>query len=296
MCHLFGLSAAPRRVRATFWLMEAPLSLAEQSHGEPDGTGLGTFTADGTPLVEKQPLAAYADAAFATEAKTRESATFVAHIRFATMGRLDANNTHPFVQRDRVFAHNGDIGDLPALEAELGPYLDLVRGDTDSERYFALITKHVDDNGGDVAAGITAAATWIAENLPLTSINFVLVSALELWALRYPATHDLLMLDRVAGGASGRRPLRHAAVEPRRIGARSTDLTRHGAVVVATEPMDEDPGWSELRPGELLHVGPNHEVSRTLVLPHPPRRPMRLEDVEARVAATRAEPGAPPER
>ncbi|MBX3198670.1 MAG: class II glutamine amidotransferase [Labilithrix sp.] len=294
MCHLFGLSAAPRRVRATFWLMDAPFSLAEQSQQEPDGTGLATFDASGRPVVEKQPLAAFADAAFASEAKTRESATFVAHIRFATMGRLAASNTHPFAQRDRVFAHNGDIGDLPALERELGSYLELVRGETDSERYFALITKRVDEHGGDVAAGIDAAVRWIAENLPLTSINFVLASALELWALRYPATHDLFVLERAAGGASGQRPLRHSAREARRIRAHSPDLARHGAVVVATEPMDEDPGWSELRPGELLHVGPDHEVTRTLVLPHPPRHPMRPEDVEARVATTRARLDAPP--
>ena len=41
MCRLFGLSGAPRTVRATFWLVEAPDSLAVQSRREPDGTGLG---------------------------------------------------------------------------------------------------------------------------------------------------------------------------------------------------------------------------------------------------------------
>jgi predicted glutamine amidotransferase len=288
MCRLFGLSAAPQSVRATFWLMDAPDSLAEQSRREPDGTGLGTFFADGTPRVEKQALAAYADTQFAVEAKTRESTTFVAHIRFATMGPLAAKNTHPFVQRDRLFAHNGDIGNLPELEAELGSYCDLVHGDTDSERYFALITKHIDVHGGDVTAGITTAVRWIGENLPLTSINFVLITPLELWALRYPETHDLLVLERCAGGLSGRRPLHHAS-QPRRIRAHSTDLARHRAVVVATEQMDEDPGWSELRSGELLHVGPDLEVSRTIILPRPPRHPMRPDELEERVSATQSQ-------
>ena len=41
-------------------------------------------------------------------------------------------------------AHNGAFGDLPRLEAELGDYLGRVHGDTDSERMFALITKHID--------------------------------------------------------------------------------------------------------------------------------------------------------
>lgn len=63
-------------MRATFWLLEAPDSLAQQSRREPDGTGLGTFSADGAPLVEKQPLAAYADEQFAQEARERQSTTF----------------------------------------------------------------------------------------------------------------------------------------------------------------------------------------------------------------------------
>src|SRR2546430_6792314 len=162
MCRLFGLSAAPRRVRATFWLLDASDSLAKQSRHEPDGTGLGTFTADGSPRVDKQPLAAYQDAEFAHEARERESATFVAHIRYASTGGLATANTHPFVQHGRLFAHNGVLGELPRLEAALGDYRDLVAGDTDSERFFALITRHVDEHAGDVTAGITAAARWVA--------------------------------------------------------------------------------------------------------------------------------------
>ena len=122
MCRLFGLSAAPQRVHATFWLLEAPDSLAAQSRREPDGTGLGVFDADGAPRIWKQPLAAYADEKFAYEAKQCESATFLAHIRYASTGGVEPRNTHPFTQHRRLFAHNGVIGDLPALEARLGDY------------------------------------------------------------------------------------------------------------------------------------------------------------------------------
>lgn len=113
MCRLFGLSAAPHRVHATFWLLEAEDSLAQQSRRMPDGTGLGTFGPDGAPRVEKQPLAAYEDRQFAREAKDRESRTFVAHVRYATTGSVLPANTHPFEQRGRLFAHNGVVEDLP---------------------------------------------------------------------------------------------------------------------------------------------------------------------------------------
>ena len=51
MCRLFGLAATPRRVTATFWLIDAPDSLAVQSRREPDGVGLGLFEPDDTALM-----------------------------------------------------------------------------------------------------------------------------------------------------------------------------------------------------------------------------------------------------
>ena len=69
MCRLFGLTAAPHRVHARFWLLEAPDSLSQQSRKNADGTGLGIFSADGEPVLDKQPIAAYEDRAFAGEAR-----------------------------------------------------------------------------------------------------------------------------------------------------------------------------------------------------------------------------------
>jgi len=267
--------------------MDAPDSLAEQSRRMPDGTGLGTFTEGGEPRVEKQPLAAYEDAQFAVEAKSRESSTFVAHVRFATTGDKQSKNTHPFLQKGRMFAHNGVIEDLVALDAQLGAYRDLVVGDTDSERFFALITKYIDEHAGDVTAGVVAATQWIASNLPLLSLNFVLTSPKELWALRYPSTHHLLFLERQAGGTSGKRQLHHASGAST-IRVRSAHLAHHSSVIVASEQMDEDPGWSPLQSGELLHVSGDLEVSRRMILDQPPARPLSLRDLDETSAAAQA--------
>ncbi|WP_263247213.1 class II glutamine amidotransferase [Saccharopolyspora rosea] len=284
MCRLFGLTAGARRVRATFWLVEAPDSLARQSRREPDGTGLGTFRPDGTPLVEKEPVAAYADPRFAREARERESPTFLAHVRYASSGALEARNTHPFEQRGRLFAHNGVIGDLPALEAELGQHRSLVSGDTDSERFFALVTRHIDANGGDIGAGIAAAVRWIVDALPVYSLNLVLTTSDELWALRYPETHSLFVLRRAAGGPHGDRYLEHAS-SAGRIRTRSGQLARLPSVVVASERMDEDPGWRPLRPGELVHVDRELTVRAYPVVDGPPRRTLEL---DSRAAASQA--------
>ncbi|WP_040699526.1 class II glutamine amidotransferase [Nocardia vinacea] len=286
MCRLFGLSAAPRRVRATFWLLDAPDSLSIQSRREPDGVGLGTFTADGAPLVEKQPIAAYQDVQFAREARERESMTFVAHIRYATTGGLQPINTHPFEQRGRLFAHNGVLHGLDELDSELGDYLDLVHGDTDSERFFALITKRTDQHDGDVTAGITDAVRWIADRLPVYALNLVLTTATNLWALRYPDTHSLFVLEREPGGPQGDRHLDQAGRAG--IRTRSGHLREFPAVVVASERTDEDPCWRAIAPGELLHVDDHLRVRSTTVLDSAPRHPLSLAQLDSRAAAAQS--------
>ncbi|QEC47335.1 class II glutamine amidotransferase [Baekduia soli] len=287
MCRLFGLTGGDRAVRATFWLLEAPDSLARQSRREPDGTGVGWFGPDGRPEVAKQPLAAYADQAFAREARELESTTFVAHIRYATTGTVQAANTHPFAQRGRLMAHNGVVQDLPRLERELGDDLALVQGDTDSERLFALITREIGRHDGDVGAGIASAARWVAAHLPVYALNLVLATPAGLWALRYPAVHELWVLRRAAGGARGDRHL-DAASAGGTVRVRSAHLSRRPAVIVASEPMDADPGWRLLEPGELLHVDHGLAVRSTIAVPEAPARPLTLGDLDEKAAAAQA--------
>jgi predicted glutamine amidotransferase len=287
MCRLFGMSGGGRRVRATFWLLDAPDSLARQSRREPDGTGVGWFGDDGRPQVSKQPLPAYADQAFAREARELESTTFIAHIRYATTGEVDVRNTHPFEQRGRLFAHHGVVHDLERLEHELWDERALVRGDTDSERLFALITRDTDRHGGDVGAGIAAAARWVAENLPVYAMNIVLVTREDLWALRYPDTHELWVLERAAGGPLGRRHL-DAASAAGTVRVRSEHLLRHPSVIVASEPMDENAGWRPLEPGELIHVRPAPGLASSIVLDGPPAHQLTLDDLEPHAAAAQA--------
>jgi glutamine amidotransferase len=285
MCRLFGLSSAPLRTHATFWLLDAPDSLSRQSHRDPDGTGLGYFSADGTPHVDKAPIAAYADRAFAEDARQVESATFLAHVRYASTGSLDARNTHPFEQDGRLFAHNGVVEGLDRLDDHLGEDRTLVRGDTDSERLFALITREVRRQGGDVAAGIEHATRWIARNLPVYALNLVLVTPDRLWALRYPDTHELYVLERPAGGPCGTRHLDHSGSHGR-MRVHCARLADRPAVVVASERMDDNPGWRLLKPGELLAVGADLHTTRRVVLPGPPAHRLTLADLRPAAAAS----------
>jgi glutamine amidotransferase len=268
MCRLFAMSAGEQAVMATFWLLDAPNSLRSQSHRDADGTGLGYFGPDGRPHVDKAPIAAFDDREFASEARRIRSKTFVAHVRYATDGGLTHANTHPFCQAGRLFAHNGVVGDLPKLEDKLGDDLRLVGGESDSERYFALITREIARHDGDVAAGIRAAVRWVASELSIVSINFVLATPTELWALRYPETDTLFVLERPAGGPAaaedGAEPLVQTSSHGTRV--ESAAARSHRLVVVASERMDGDPGWRALRSGELLHVRTSLDVGSAFPL------------------------------
>jgi predicted glutamine amidotransferase len=286
MCRLFGMSAGSKPARATFWLLDAPDSLSAQSHREPDGTGLGWFDAQGGPHVSKQAHAAYSDRRFAREARELSSTTFLAHIRFASTGALELRNTHPFEQQGRLFAHNGVIEDLPALDAHLGDDRRLVKGDTDSERLFALITREIAAHDGSVPAGIESACKWIAANLPVFAINFLLADAGGLWALRYPATHPLYLLERAAG-----EPLEHSSSFGSRV--HSEDAVDQPLVVLASERMDSDSGWRLLEPGTLTRIDEALQVSTHTILADAPAHPLTIDDLNptAKSSQAAAKPG-----
>lgn len=273
MCRLFGLHAGRQAVSATFWLLDAPDSLAAQSRRNPDGTGLGVFDPSGRPELRKQPMAAWHDRAFSTEAHEMTGTTFLAHVRYATTGMLDVANTHPFLQDGRLFAHNGVVEGLDVLNDRLRAdgVAELVGGQTDSERVFALITAAARRNGGDIAAAIVEAVRWVSDNVPVYALNLLLSTATDLWALRYPDSHELYLLERPRDGALDMRT--------RRIHARSERLAETPSVVVASEQMDDDPRWRLLDPGELIHVDTDLRISTRSVFPEPPRYLLRRDDL-----------------
>ncbi len=107
------------------------------SHGNehPDGWGLATFYGNGVSL-EKEPVCSL-DSIYLKHRLTEdiEESVLLAHIRKASVGRIEYKNSHPFVLRDKAdrlwtLIHNGTIFESPLLE----PYAKRQKGSTDSER------------------------------------------------------------------------------------------------------------------------------------------------------------------
>ena len=275
MCRLFALHAGERDVAADFWLLNAPDSMSRQSEVNADGYGLAALTSKRGLIIIRNPVQAATNPAYQAVAQRLVAAEMVVHLRYADTGGTSLVNTHPFTQDGRAFAHNGVVGDLDRIEDRLGSNRAMVMGETDSERFFALITLSIRDAGGDVRAGITRAVQEIVESYELYSLNFVLGELGHIWAFRYPDTNPLHLLRREPGGSGGDDDLDHAdAAGTLRL--HSDDAAETALVVISSEKISEEPGWEEIASGELLHVGPDLEVERETIVSGPPRHPMVL--------------------
>jgi predicted glutamine amidotransferase len=296
MCRLFGMSGGQHEVQATFWLVDAPTSLLQLSETQPDGVGLGTFNADGTPWVYRKPVAANRSQTFIADAHEVRSRTFLAHIRHATAGEPKRENTHPFEQHGRLFAHNGVLGGLDELHTRLGDHAELVQGSTDSELYFTLMTKRIEEHGGDIAAGVAAAAQEIAADVPLYSLNMLLTTPTDVWALRYPDTNELWILERSIAALGGPGLDGPDAFDERSMSGITRVFSGQLAIlpstVIASQPMDSNPLWRLLESGELIHVDPELKVTSTIAVPDPPAEMLVLTADEAKAQEEDSAPSA----
>lgn len=288
MCRLFALHAGPDDVAAEFWLLDAPDSFARQSETNADGFGMASLTSREGLLLLKSPVQAVSSTTFEGVSRKAKASQYLAHLRYADTGGVALRNTHPFFADGRVFAHNGVVGDLDRLEERLGDARWMVNGETDSERFFALITVSIREAGGDVHAGIVAAVEELAAGYELYSLNFIMATVGHLWAFRYPEHNPLHILQR-AGGAG---PLDQQSAFGN-LHLRAPDCDDKPTVVISSERMDDSPSWEEVGVGELVHVGPDLTVERELVLDGPPAHRMVLRGAAAESQAyERDEPAA----
>ncbi|MFB4318899.1 class II glutamine amidotransferase [Actinomadura sp. 21ATH] len=283
MCRLFGMTTGGPRVRATFWLLDAPQSLHAQSRRQPDGTGLGWFSLGDEPVRDRAPIAAYENADFAAAATHVQSHTFVSHVRFASTGEVNVHNAHPFDMNDRLFAHNGVVQGLDVLDSWLTDVdRALMEGQTDSEMVFAYITAEI-RRQGDTTAGLISAVRRIAAELPVFALNILLAESGRLWALRYPDPNELWVLAPDLNGGGHARHL-DGGREPGHLDLAADHRTP--AHVVASERMDDDPGWRLMEPGELLVID---GLKATSLFPFdPPAHPLTQADLSAKEASSQA--------
>ncbi|HJB10836.1 MAG TPA: class II glutamine amidotransferase [Candidatus Brachybacterium merdavium] len=253
MCRLFALRS-DQPVTADLWLLDAPYSLLHQSRFNADGTGLGWIDERGQARLRKRPVAAFESEAFTQVATTLRARSMMAHVRLSSGTEHCEENTHPFLQDGILSAHNGVLMVTEEMrqrvrELDAGHH---VHGTTDSEWLAALVTGEVAAHGGNLRAGVVSALSWTIAHVPVYSVNLLVMTDTELIAVRLPATNELWVLERAATAEAPREPLEQSSDSLR---ARSEGLRDTRSVVVASEPMDDDPAWRLMDSGELIHLG-----------------------------------------
>ncbi|TNF03084.1 MAG: class II glutamine amidotransferase [Deltaproteobacteria bacterium] len=142
MCRIFGFrSVINSQVHTS--LVQADNALEQQSLRHPDGWGVSYYV-NGAPHVVKSDRTALDDSIFKRVSGVVSSQTVIAHIRNATLGKVNILNTHPFQFGSWTFAHNGNIKNFEKFRDEIvsniAPGLKrFILGTTDSETFFYFI-------------------------------------------------------------------------------------------------------------------------------------------------------------
>lgn len=223
-------------------LLDAPHALLRQAYAPRDMRGGGTVNVDGfgagwygaegaDPVRYRSARPIWSDTAFAGLAATIRTGALLAAVRSATVGMpVTETAAAPFAEGRWLFSHNGVVRGWPdsmAGPASALPVTDLLTLDagTDSALLWALLRQRL-RAGADPAAALPELVATIAAAAPGSRLNLLLTDGATIWATAW--SHAL-----------------SARVD-------------EAAATVASEPIDDPCGWSEVPDRHLLVARPGH--------------------------------------
>ncbi|WP_045743150.1 ergothioneine biosynthesis protein EgtC [Actinoplanes rectilineatus] len=238
MCRHLAYLGSP--VPLERFLLGLPHALAVQAWAPRDMRGGGTVNADGfgagwfppgatVPVRYRSAMPIWSDAALPALAAATTSGALLAAIRSATVGMpVVETAAAPFTDGHWLFSHNGVVkgwpGSLAGLAGEL-PIEDLLTLDapTDSAALFALVRARL-RAGWPAAKAVTTVLAEVTAAAPGSRLNLLLTDGTQIVASTLG--HSL-----------------HVLAGP-------------DAVLVASEPLDDDPAWQPVPDGHLLVATP----------------------------------------
>ncbi len=253
MCRLLGLMAN-QEVDLEFSLGRFKTYAASHQHG----WGLGWYEKGRTRIYKEAGLASN-DPDYDQRSKEVRSKIIIAHVRRATEGKPARVNSHPFRYQSWLFAHNG-LAPREALLSQLTEtYKKDIEGQTDSEIYFRWILQCVREKG-EAVAGIKKALAEIARtdySKGTGGLNFLMSDGLSLYAFRFsnPESLNYYSLYYLLRNPVEKRPSEFISEETSAL-VRSKSLAGERAVLVCSEKLTDE-NWQEVKPGQLLVVGPD---------------------------------------
>ncbi|MEU1753147.1 ergothioneine biosynthesis protein EgtC [Micromonospora matsumotoense] len=238
MCRHLAYLGPPVTLRAL--LYDPPHSLVRQSWAPRDMRGGGTVNADGfgvgwypgtgNPVRYRRAGPIWSDPTLPELAGVTLSGAVLAAVRSATVGMpVQDSAAAPFAEGRWLFSHNGVVRGWPdsivALAGGL-PVRDLVTLDapTDSALLWALV-RHRLRAGASAAEAVTATVREVAAVAPGSRLNLLLTDGASVVA----SVWDHALSVRVTGDA----------------------------VLLASEPVDDTPGWQQVPDRRWVRAGPD---------------------------------------
>jgi gamma-glutamyl hercynylcysteine S-oxide hydrolase len=222
-------------VKPTHSLLQQSFAPRYQTHGtiNADGFGVGWYDRDKRlePARYRTTRQIWADLSFASIAGLVSSNAVLAAVRSASPGMpVEETSTPPFTEGPWLFSHNGFV---PGFRSGVGRELRRkvsetralgIAGATDSELLFALVLDRLDDGTSPVDALVSVIG--LVEELTTARLNLLLTDGERIAATA--CRNSLFVFD---------------------------DRQLTGAVVVASEPYDDDAGWEAVKDGSVVELG-----------------------------------------
>jgi len=264
MCRHVAYIGPPVPLRSV--LIDPPLGLYRQSwaprmqlHGtvNADGFGIGWY-ADGDPVPARyrRVVPIWGDQSLPDLARVTRSAAMLAAVRSATPGTVFGESAvAPFASGPWLFSHNGVLHPLAGLNPIAGPNPPADLNPPAEEPPAALQRLMETVNPLSLEAVVDSAFLW----------------ALVLERLRAGDTPDIALAATIgsveAAGGSGR--FNFLLTDGRSIVATTAGdtlwyLRAGGAVTVASEPCDDEPGWTQVPDRQVLTAVPSRVTVRPL--------------------------------
>ncbi|HNO78143.1 MAG TPA: class II glutamine amidotransferase [Phycisphaerae bacterium] len=236
-----------------------------------DGFGIAWYVPDVSPEPAKfrsiQP--AWNNLNLLQLARVCRSSTVLAHVRAATRGTdVSEANCHPFTAGRLAFMHNGSVVDFPKLRRRIFERLSdescsLVQGNTDSELLFALFCDHFTRQQGDdgteamahamiATIGEVARLTGGADEVCGSFLNMAVTDGACAIVSRYATGgSENLSLYTCAGA---RFVCENGVCSMIRCNGRPS------SIIVASEPLNDEPEWKPVPPNHLVVVDSDHSL------------------------------------
>ena len=245
MCQLLGMNCAtPTDITFSFRGFSQRAGITSDHS---DGFGIAFFEDKACRLFVDNQSAVESPIAELIRDYPIKSRNVIAHIRKATQGKINLENSHPFMRelwgRQWIFAHNGDLHDFnPELSGRYTPV-----GNTDSELSFCYLLDQLVDRFGYQEPTLDQIFDVLLEISPKIAehgtFNFCLSNGQALFSYAVTKLHWLVR----------EYPFKPAQLIDIDVEVDFSQVTtpEDRVAVITTEPLTQNEIWTAFEPGEM---------------------------------------------